>query len=250
VLIRVNGEPVTEADVVLLLKLQEDYRRAFLEILQRVAVRQHAERLGVSVEDGELQAQADESRRRLGLYSADALDEHLHKRGVTIDQWADSLEFELLERKLRDRVIPADRIEAYFGENPGQFTTVALYRIVVEDREAAEEVRRKVEADGEDFTEVARRYSQDAATAEAGGYMGLVKVGTLAPEVERLVFGSKPGAVLGPVKEAAGHTVYRVVSIHTPELTPEVREEIAGTLYRQWREGLLRSARLEAPEEG
>lgn len=247
-LIRVNGEDVSEQQVILRLKQQEHYRAAFLDCIHRTAVRQYAAREGIEVADSELQQRADAVRASQGLFSADSLQDFLRKRGVTLEQWADSLEEELLEEKVRDRVVSAEQVEKFFAENPGQYTLVTLYRIVLEDREAAEEIRLKLQEDGEDFTTVARSYSTDRATAEAGGYMGLVKLGTLPAEVERQVFASAPGTVLNPVQNGSGWAIYRAVAIQRPELTDAVREEIRTELYRGWREGLVRACRLEAAE--
>ena len=247
-LIRVNGEEVTEGHVILLLKLQEDYRRAYLECIHRAAVRQYAATHDLAISDEELQRRADELRATLSLFSSDALQEYLRKRGVTLDQWADSVETDLLEQKVREQVITMEQVEKHFAGNPGQFTTVTLYRVVLEDREAAEETRLKLDADGEEFAAVARLFSTDRATAEAGGYMGLVKLGTLPAELERQVFASAPGSILGPVKDAGGYALYRAVAIQRPELTDAVREEIRATLYKDWRESLVRAARLEAAE--
>ncbi|MFH1571552.1 MAG: peptidylprolyl isomerase [Gemmatimonadota bacterium] len=66
-------------------------------------------------------------------------------------------------------------------------------------------------AAGEDFTEVARRYSEDPGSAAAGGNLGCFQEGFLVPEFETAALALRPGEVSQPVLTPFG---YHLILLH------------------------------------
>ncbi|MGE5241619.1 MAG: SurA N-terminal domain-containing protein [Bacteroidota bacterium] len=89
--------------------------------------------------------------------------------------------------------------------------------------------------DGADFAALAKKYSQDSATAAAGGDLGVVRPGVLPKPLESAVFAmNKPGEISQPVRTSFGYHLIKLMA-YTPEKRrpfAEVRKELA-QLVRQ-----------------
>ncbi len=78
-------------------------------------------------------------------------------------------------------------------------------------RQRATHLLALAQAEGQDFAELCKRYSDDSKTSPAGGQLGVVMPGELHPALERLGFSLKLGQVGGPVETPFGfHLVERV----------------------------------------
>lgn len=62
---------------------------------------------------------------------------------------------------------------------------------------------------GADFARLARRFSQDEATADQGGDLGQFGRGAMLPEFERVAFSLRPGDVSDVVKSSAGYHIIK-----------------------------------------
>lgn len=105
----------------------------------------------------------------------------------------------LLESKIE---ITEEEMRTYFDENKDTFAQtkqVKASHILVEDEETAKEVKEKIDA-GEDFTEIAKEYSTDPSTAEAGGDLGFFGEGSMVAEFEEAAFSMKVDQISEPVK--------------------------------------------------
>jgi parvulin-like peptidyl-prolyl isomerase len=107
---------------------------------------------------------------------------------------------------------------------------------------------------GEDFAALAKEHSK-GPSAEAGGRLGFVHAGTLAPAVEEELTKMKPGDLAGPILTLEGQSIVRLEARQPPALRPfdavEQRakelylREQAETNWRQFLEGLRAKARVE-----
>src|SRR5207247_3473303 len=79
-----------------------------------------------------------------------------------------------------------------------------------------------------DFGQCAREFSQDRQTAPRGGDLGLIAQGELTPDLDRAVFGLKPGEVAGPIRTPFGFHVVKALEV-VPGSKKELRE-VAPTL--------------------
>lgn len=79
----------------------------------------------------------------------------------------------------------------------------------------AEEILKRAQA-GEDFAELARKYSQDEATAPQGGSLGPFPRGQNDKTFEDAAFSLKPGAISGLVRSVYGYHIIKVQSHDIP----------------------------------
>ena len=111
-------------------------------------------------------------------------------------------------------------------------------------RATAEEVLR-LAREGEDFAQLARRFSNDPGSAERGGDLGWFRRGQMVTEFEEVAFAMRPGQISdieGDVArlEDAGSGQVKV-GLNFINLTFEQQRELVRNIYRP-AEGLIRVA--------
>ena len=85
--------------------------------------------------------------------------------------------------------------------------------------QTAEEVMKKVRA-GEDFATLALKYSDDEATKEKGGDLGVFRPGMMLPDFDRIAFSMEKGELRGPIRTEAGWHILECL-LHVPaEIVP------------------------------
>src|SRR5699024_8748852 len=97
-------------------------------------------------------------------------------------------------------------------------TEIEARHILVEDEEAAKEVKKKLK-DGGDFAKLAKEYSTDSS-AEDGGDIGFFTVGQMVPEFEEAAYALDKNEISEPVQSQFGYHIIEVLD------KKEVEEEI------------------------
>ena len=150
------------------------------------------------------------------------------------------------ESALRDSVTPRDdAIQQYYDINIGQYSAPGQVRarhilLRIEGKKEADVEARAAalvaEArDGAHFAELARQHSEDEATSENGGDLGLFGRGQMVPEFEAVAFDLDVDAISDPVKSPFGFHVIKVTEKQEETTQPleAVRESIADTLKQE-----------------
>lgn len=83
---------------------------------------------------------------------------------------------------------------------------------------------------GADFASLAKRYSQDPASAVQGGDLGFVKKGVFYPEFEAAAFALKPGQTSGIIETQAGYHIIQLLeqrgdAIHTRHILIKIKND-------------------------
>jgi peptidyl-prolyl cis-trans isomerase D len=121
----------------------------------------------------------------------------------------------------------------------------------VSDPSKEAEVKAKAEAilkrakAGEDFGELARKYSEDTGSATQGGNLGAFPKGRMVPEFEQVAFSMKPGEISDLVRSQFGFHIIKVLRHETPSLDLQ-RGEISQTLLRRKAVEILKQKSAEA----
>ena len=133
-----------------------------------------------------------------------------------------------------EAVVSPQETEEFYRVNTDRFTQrkkIKARHILIEIKEpgdnAAEEgartkaegIRKRIE-EGEDFSQLAKMFSQDAATASKGGDLGYFEKGQMVPELEEIAFSLKTGEV-GPVaRTPRGFDIVKAEAVQEEELKP------------------------------
>lgn len=241
----VNDETISLAAVLRLAKLAGQLQ--FLQNASDAAlIRQGAQQRDLAVSDDELQQAADEYRMARGMQEVEALEAWLRARRLSFSDWEESLEDEVLERKLR-AAVTENQIEQSFAQRRLSFDAATISHIVVKDVETAKELRAQIIEEAADFHMLARRHSLNEATRPAGGYVGNVRRAELDAAAEAAVFGAKPGKVVGPFKTEQGWRLIRIHALSPATLDEATRAEIQARLFDEWLSEQRRKARISIP---
>jgi peptidyl-prolyl cis-trans isomerase C len=240
VVMRVNGQPVTEREFALMLESAPEQARPFYatpegrraiadEIAKVKILEQQAKTMGIE-DDPEIRTQL--SMMRAQLMAGKALEKIVEQKS---------------EEKIR---------AAYEKEKSG---TMSLRHIVIayqggqlpgrngQQAPSAEAAMQKANAvvakirGGADFATTARSDSDDERTAPNGGMLGPFQAGQLPPEIASVVTKLQPGQVSAPVKTELGMHIFKVEQPTLEDLRPmlsqRVRQEAAKTEIERLQKG-------------
>ncbi len=122
-------------------------------------------------------------------------------------------------------------------------------RTGAEAEKLARELVARVRA-GADFSELARKFSDDEETRAKGGDYKPLRPNdtTLPPQIRTAVFSLRPGQVSDPVRQTGGFWIFQLKDFITPSLA-EVRNEVYLAVreakFREWIEGVQKSVQVE-----
>ena len=99
-----------------------------------------------------------------------------------------------------------------------------------EAKKKAEEVLKKAKS-GEEFSQLAKEYSDDKESSSQGGDLGYIQKGQMSKSFEDVAFNLKPGEISDIVKTEDGYNIIKVYDKINKQLTfDEVKDEIKSTL--------------------
>ncbi len=235
-------------------------RDAARELIGKVLMVQEARRRGY-------QPEAERVRRTL-----DAMLEDYAKRYGEREDWPEyrkQLEHRLrtflenqsiliqLKKELAEVSDPDEAtVRRYYEEHPDKFTSPEQLRVAVillrvapsstkavweQAMEEGKRIRKQLD-EGADFAELARLHSADDS-AEAGGDMGYLHRGMLAPQVQEALDKLKPGEITPPLRLLQGVAIFKLIDRKPPVLNPFTRVKArAAELYkRETREQRLKA---------
>ncbi|NMC70462.1 MAG: hypothetical protein GYA57_10410 [Myxococcales bacterium] len=200
-------------------------------MIDELLVEQEAERLMLSVTEEEVDRAIEGIKQRNGWDDL-ALENQIARRGQTLEQYRretriEVLKYKVLSVRLRGRLRTDDaevrRVyrQIVRSSRSGDTFEAAQVLIRVPDGASAIEVQRleeRAEAvarrarEGEDFAQLARDFSDDPATAAAGGSLGTLRHGDLPASLDDELVLLDVGGVAGPVRGPEGFYVLKLVA--------------------------------------
>lgn len=189
-----------------------------------------ADTLGVTAPADALQAALTRFRRARKLLTTAQTNEWLERHQMTLEELTGLLRPPVLRQRLAEQVVADEEIRLHFLEIAQQLDRAEISVLVTKEYGAAQELRFRTE-EGAEFHALARQYSADAATAKAGGYMGLVGRADLEPETAAAVFHAPAGAVLGPFERKYGYSLILVEGLYPAEWNEAVAADLRASLF-------------------
>jgi parvulin-like peptidyl-prolyl isomerase len=101
--------------------------------------------------------------------------------------------------------------KTYFEAHTGDFVEIKAMHILVKSKQLAESLYKRIN-DGEEFSDLAKKYSEDATTKEKGGDLGSFGKGVMVQEFEDAAFGLSDNEVSEPIKTVYGWHIIKVLS--------------------------------------
>jgi len=108
---------------------------------------------------------------------------------------------------------------------------------------------------GADFVRLARRHSDDPASASVGGDLGFIQKGNMQSVLDTMIFSLKVGTVTKPIRSRQGFHIIKIVSTTPsttksleemkPDITTRIRRERAREIISQLVSNLRSKAEIE-----
>jgi peptidyl-prolyl cis-trans isomerase D len=142
-------------------------------------------------------------------------------------------------------IIPAADIEREYNNNSEQYTTPEQVRAshILLKTEGKDDAAVKTKAEellkqargGADFAELAKKNSEDEASAKNGGDLDYFGRGRMVPEFDQAVFAMQPGQISDLVKTQYGYHIIKLVDKKNATTRPlaEVRQQLTDQLAYQ-----------------
>ena len=249
-------------------KFKEQQKDLLRGMIDQSLMVQRAKDMGISVES-DVAKRLDEVRQQNGLATLDDLKKGVEASGLNWEDYKTTIRNGLLQKELVRREvgshvdISSDEVKQYYEAHQQEFTLperVVLSEIsLTTEGKSPEEfaaVRSKEEGlrtsvlNGDDFSQVARLYSQ-GSTAKDGGGLGTFQRGELSPQIEAVVFPMSKGQISDVIQTRTGFEILKVEDHLQSELQPmnKVEPDIRNTIHAQKMQPLIRDYLAELREQ-
>jgi peptidyl-prolyl cis-trans isomerase SurA len=239
--------------------VEDRQKYALRDLIDQSLLSQRGKDMGINVE-GDVVKELDKIRIQNKLPDMDALERAVTSQGINWDDFKTSIRNRILTQAVigqevgRHITIGHEDEMKYYNEHKGEFVRpeqVALSAIEIKTegkkeseipalKEKATLLRKRV-LDGEDFGELAKRFS-DGSTAQQGGYLGVYKRGELSKELEDVVFVMKKNQLTEVIETKTGFLILKVMEHYEEgeQSFDKVEPEIQERLYSQRMEPAMR----------
>jgi peptidyl-prolyl cis-trans isomerase SurA len=239
--------------------IEDREKNTLRDLIDQSLLVQRGKDMGVNVEP-EVIKRLDQLRQQNKIDSMEDLEKAVSAQGSNWEDFKNNIRNGLLtQRVISSEVgshinIGKEEISKYYNDHKKEFVRpeqVALREIEVSTEgkkdEELPELKKKAETalkrvkDGEDFGEIAKRFS-DSSTAKQGGFLGVYKRGELSKELEELVFKMKKNELTDVMDTKQGYLVLQVLERYEAGEQPlnKVENEIMDHLYSERMEPAMR----------
>lgn len=253
-LARVNEQPITEEDFRRELIVQEG-ARMLLEMIDTRIILQAAAKAGTTITDHELDLKQQQAIARIG--SEREFEELLQRDRRTKESFREELRAEALLERLALANHPLDDtdLRQYYESHRSEFSypeQVRLRLMLFREKTNADTVASALREPGADFAGLAKAFSEDPATKDAGGDTGFVSRSDFAPAISDRAFAMAPGQVSGVFAVPDGWAIIKLEAKRPAGLQPfaglreTLRARVQVQHLDQARADWLKRARAEA----
>src|SRR5580658_1767730 len=231
-------------------QVEERQKNALRDLIDQSLLAQRGKDMGISVEP-EVIKRLDQIRIQNNLSSMEDLEQAVSSQGINWEDFKDNIRKGLLTQRVISQEVGShitvgkDEIAKYYEAHKKDYIRpeqVALREIVVttEGKKDSElpDLKKKAETalkrvkDGEEFGEIAKRFS-DGSTAKQGGFLGVYKRGELSKELEDTVFKMKKNDLTDVMDTKQGYLVLQVLEHYDEgeQALSKVENEIMDKMY-------------------
>lgn len=233
VIMRVNGEPVTQTEFeAAFAQLPDEMKQQFASAPGKQAFAEQYVRLKLLEQEG----------RRLGL-----------DRDPRVEAVLTANRMNIVAQAAADKLVKsptAQAVQEFYKQNATKFQQIDLSHIVIAYAGSTIPPRKGGQApsemdatnvalkiwqeihNGADFAAMARKYSDDVNTIEQGGHLGNFSPGMMPPEIDARVWRLAQGQISDPIPTKFGVHIFKVNAKKNADL-PQVSGNIARHVKQQ-----------------
>jgi parvulin-like peptidyl-prolyl isomerase len=224
---------ISDRELIYEAKITGKFPQLIQGIFRRKIIEEQVQKAGINPTGVELQQAADRFRLINQLESAEATNQWLQDRSLSIDDFEYMITQDLLSSNLAEHLFGKE-VEKIFHQNILDYGGAIIYEVILEDKDLAMEIFYSLQEGDLSFADVAHQYIQVPELRRRGGYVGRVERKQLLPEVSAAVFAAKPPQLLAPIITAVGVHLIQVEEIIEPKLDERLRQQILTEMFDRW----------------
>ncbi|GAA6618927.1 peptidylprolyl isomerase [Scytonema sp. NUACC26] len=229
----VDDKPISIGQAVRYLQASGKLGQFIGDVLRQYAIEQELEkREDVTISPALTEQAIVDFRLKNQLTDPQTFQEWLTNNGTNYENFHASVAFGFKVEKLK-AVIIEPKLQEYFIERKIFLDRVVVSRIIVDNRELAEELQIQIE-EGASFEQLAKEYSL-ADDRIVNGMMGPVSRGTM-PDILRAVIDiASPGQVVGPIELEQRYGLFRLEQFLPASLEDtQLKQALQNELFEKW----------------
>ncbi|MBF0099989.1 MAG: SurA N-terminal domain-containing protein [Desulfobacterales bacterium] len=251
----------------LLFKTREEVLNSLID---QLLTDQEIKRLNITVTDSEIDEHIERIKER-NMFTDETLKEVISRQGMTYNEFRNNMRDQILRPKLLNYevkskiVVTSDEVKAYYDAHKAEFTGKLKYHLqnitlFVDELGRQHDVYKRMEhikgmlKQGEDFAEIAKRFSE-SNNAKDGGDLGWFNAGQLSKELQKALEGLKQGDYTDIVNTDQGYQIVRIEAIEQEkdktldmvysEISEKLYEEQLNGKFQEWIGNLRKQAHIK-----
>lgn len=234
---------------------REQFEREVLQrMIQERLAEQEIKRLKINVSERDVDSAVENFKKENG-FTDDQLKYVLQQQGQTLDHFREDIKKQLERARLIERVLKSktvitdEQIDSYLQGSavPTVSTNERRHLAVIflpvrnagqanEVEQLAKNIHKQLKG-GEDFSKLAKEYSQGPA-AEDGGDIGFIAATDLAPAIESATRGLTANQISDVMKTPQGYYIIKVVEVQSEQqkvsnTSATARDKARNALFQQ-----------------
>ncbi len=229
----IDEQPISIGQAIRYLQTGRKFDAFIGEIVRQFVVEQELEsRQDLTISPAIVEQSVIDFRMERQLTDAKQFQEWLTANGMTYESFHNQVSANFKLKKLRE-LVTASKLQEYFIERKIFLDRVVLSRIIVADKELAEELKSQLQEDAR-FEQLAREYSI-TDDRMVNGMVGPVSRGSMPDALRSAIDLASTGDIIGPIGMDERWGLFRIEDQLSATLEdPQVRQMLQDELYEQW----------------
>ncbi|NJO80563.1 MAG: peptidylprolyl isomerase [Cyanobacteria bacterium RM1_2_2] len=228
----IDDQPISATQIINYLQVTRKLDAFIGDIVRQFVIERELQSQEMSVSSAVIEQAVIDFRLNNQLTDSTQFQEWLTNNGLTYEAFHNQVAGSFKMRKLKENVT-ASKLPEYFIERKMFLDRVILSRIIVADKEVAEELKTQLQ-EGASFEQLAREYSLTDDRV-MNGMVGPVSRGSMPDLLRADIDLAKPGNIVGPIGMEERWGLFRVESLLPASLEdPQVKQSLEDEIFEQW----------------
>ncbi|KYC41181.1 peptidylprolyl isomerase [Scytonema hofmannii PCC 7110] len=229
----VDDKPISIGQAVRYLQASGKLGQFIGDVLRQYAIEQELDkRVDIAIGPAITEQAIIDFRLKNQLTDPQSFQEWLTNNGTNYENFHASVAFGFKVEKLKAAITEA-KLQEYFIERKIFLDRVVVSRIIVDNRELAEELQIQIE-EGASFEQLAKEYSL-ADDRIVNGMMGPVSRGTMPDILRAAIDIASPGQVVGPIELEQRYGLFRLEQFLPASLEDtQLKQALQNELFEKW----------------
>lgn len=239
--LKVNDEAISISRALDYLKAAGGYHQMMTAILRQYLLEKELEqRSDIEFTSLQVDQALMDFRVQNDLVDAKNFQNWMNVNGVEYEQFRKNIEFGFKVEKLRTEVTEP-KLEEYFEEQKPGLDRVLLSRMILDNKELAEQLKEKILGDRSQFEPLVREYSITDDRA-ANGMMGAVPKGQMPNILRTAIDLAHPGELVGPLEIEGRYCLFRIEKFLPASLEDgSIKQDLKNQLFEEWLQEKLKN---------